>query len=116
MEFIEELFLSLKYSTKDMIVLPGENLEGTLKYCIILATCSIVSSLMHWITFKDWRGALLSVILLKIITLKGRRKNHAVSGSNGNDSSGTISNTSREENSNTEDTIEKSENEFGNDF
>lgn len=82
-ELLDSIFLSLKYSTKDIIVFPGDNLDEVLKLSSVISTISTISHFSGLPTLLDWRGCWVGCALVFIITLIGRREKDEISRSNG---------------------------------
>lgn len=84
MNLIDTIYTSIKYSTRDMILLPGHNLKNTLNYLYLIAFLSSLFAFLGLPVLVDWRGALVACVLMTLIVNIGRRDYNEVSGSNGN--------------------------------
>lgn len=101
-DFLEEIYLSLKYSLRDITLFPGDNLIDALKITAGITAVSGLCALLGLPKFVDWRGALLGTIILALLIFIGRRRDSETSGENGTCNDGIGLYASGEESSSTE--------------
>lgn len=83
LEFLDEIYISLKYSLRDITVLPGDNLLEALYMALGITLISVLCQLLGIPALLSWQGGLFGSSILGILVLFGRRSNRALFGSNG---------------------------------
>lgn len=82
-EFLDEIYLSLKYSLRDITLFPGDNLIYSFKIAAGITVISALCALLDLPRFVEWKGALLGTVILGVLILIGRRRDNALSGADG---------------------------------
>lgn len=74
LDIMYSLYDTLKYSIKDVMLLPGVNILQALVYSTI---ATLVSILCYWFEipfFLDYRGCLLSTLIISVLVFFGKNK------------------------------------------
>lgn len=67
--FFKFVFKTIKICVRDMYMLPLNNLKEMLVLAICFTVASIIMQLTVHFSFLDWRGTLVSVIILLVLML-----------------------------------------------
>lgn len=78
-ETVDEIYLSLKYSFKDITVFPGEPLKVPLIVASSVTFVSLVCWLFNWIRFTHWVGSLVGTLILAILYYVGKEEGNGKS-------------------------------------
>lgn len=73
-DLIDEVYISLKYSLKDITLIPSGRLVDITKVAVVLTAISLIEELFNIPAFLDWRGCIFGLLILIILTTIGRRK------------------------------------------
>ena len=86
-KFINEVYISLRHSLKDITIFPGTNLYPSLLFAIVIFVVSVLTRLIGSYNFINPIGAGVGTLILGIIYYVGERREHAEVGNvsgNGN--------------------------------
>lgn len=71
---IDEIYKSIRFAMKDMIIFPGKNLRNVLEYSILIAVISTICEFLTPLTFLNYIGAWIGVIVLTVAYFIGGAK------------------------------------------
>lgn len=71
---IDEIYKSIRFALKDMIIFPGKNLKNVLHYSIMISVISTICHFFTPITFLNYIGAWLGVLVLTLAYFIGGAK------------------------------------------
>lgn len=71
-ETVDEIYLSLKYSFKDITVFPGELLKVPFFISLGITFVSLICWLFNIVRFTNWIGAFVGTIILGILYYVGK--------------------------------------------